>query len=213
MKALSHPVEQLAAVAAVHPDQAQLLTGTAEAGQQEPCAIAILDRSGGDDHRHQESQGIHEQVPLASIDQFGLVEAPNARHGRRFDALAVQTTRRGLLMPAGLASHLRSQRVMDPLPSVIIPPVAEVAIHTLPGWVFFRQHPPLDAADDHVQDGIDDLPHLQAAGASARFGRWDQILDNVPLAVGQVGRVKLCVHNCNLYHRLAVSLYFQNSFL
>lgn len=83
---------------------------------------------------------------------------------------------------------------------------------TIPLRVFARQHPPLDAAHHHLQDRIDDQPHIQAAGTSAWFGRWDQFLDNDPLAVGQIGGVELGVHDRNLYHRLAAGLFSSNSF-
>ena len=48
----------------------------------------------------------------------------------------------------------------------------------------WAEHPPLDATHRQIQNRIDDLPHVQAAGSSTRFGRWNQWFDNIPLAVG-----------------------------
>ena len=73
---------------------------------------------------------------------------------------------------------------MNPLPGTVISPTSKVGVDALPLWIFFGQHPPLDATDDDIQDAVDDLPHFQAAGSSARFGRWNHFLDNLPLAVG-----------------------------
>lgn len=39
----------------------------------------------------------------------------------------------------------------------------------------------------NVENAIDDLSRVQATGLSARFGWWDQFLDNDPLALGQIG--------------------------
>jgi hypothetical protein len=65
-----------------------------------------LYRSGGDDDRQQQALRINEHVPLAPFDQFGFVKAAAARHGRRLDALAIQTTRRRLFVSAHPAAHL-----------------------------------------------------------------------------------------------------------
>lgn len=44
-------------------------------------------------------------------------------------------------------------------------------------------------ADGHtthsqIENLVDDLAHIQSAKSSARFGRWNQILDTIPAAVG-----------------------------
>jgi len=152
-------------------------------------------------------------MPLAALDQFGLVKASTAGYRRRLDALTVETTRRRLLMATGALTNFGPQRIVDAFPGAGSFPVPKVAVHTLPLWVLSRQHPPLDAADDDIQNRVDDLAHIQAARSSARFGRWDQFLDNAPLAVSQIGRVSLLCHNSNVYQPSADSRYFSNSFL
>ncbi|OUC06764.1 hypothetical protein RY27_19015 [Litorilinea aerophila] len=66
----------------------------------------------------------------------------------------------------------------------------------------------MDSTDGQMENPIDDLAHIQAARSFSRFGRWNQILDNGPLAVGQVGWVSLRVHEHNVYHDLADSCHF-----
>ena len=183
------PVEQLTAVATVHPDQAELLACPTQARQEQPCAITILHGCRRDHDRHQKTKRIHQQVTLTPLDQLGFVEATFTRHSCGFDALAIQATSSGMLVPASSPTHLGPQRVMDASPRAATLPVPKVAVHALPLRVLPGQHPPLDAAHDYIQDRIDDQPHIQASGPSARFGQWDQILDNDPLAVGQVGWV------------------------
>ena len=116
-----------------------------------------------------------------------------------------------MLVTACLSSHLRPQRVMDSLPCAIIAPLPKVGVDALPLWKLFGKHPPLDATNCDVQDAVYDQPHIQSAGSAARFCRWDQWLDNIPLAVGQIAWVQLCVHNYSLYHRLTGSRDFSNS--
>ncbi len=180
----SHPVQKLTAVGAVHPDPAQLLARAAQPAQQQPCPVAILDGSGRDDDRHQQPHCIDQDMAFTAIDLLAFVVTPRARHGAAFDTLTIQATGGGLFVAASLAAYSSPQRVVDALPGPVIPPSAKIAIHALPFGIFLGQHPPLDATHSDVQDPIDDLTHIQATRSSARFGRWDQRFDNIPLAVG-----------------------------
>src|SRR5207244_7970916 len=80
---------------------------------------------------------------------------------------------------------------MDPLPCSINLALLEVGVHALPRWVLPRQHAPLTATHDNVQDRIDDRSHLQAARSSSRLCRRDQFFDTIPLTVGQIGGIPL----------------------
>ncbi|GIV78348.1 MAG: hypothetical protein KatS3mg050_2742 [Litorilinea sp.] len=131
----------------------------------------------------------------------------------RLDRLAVDAVRRRMFVSPFPAAHLGPQRVVDPLPGTVVSPLAKVGVDTWPRRVRSRQHPPLDATDSQIENRIDDLAHIQAARSSSRFGRWNQILDNGLLAVGQVGWVSLRVHKHNVYHDLADSRYISYRFL
>jgi len=67
-------------------------------------------------------------------------------------------------------------------------------IDALPLGEIGGQHAPLDPAFGHRKDGIEHGPHTQGAGSSTAFGGWDQILDPLPLLVGQVAWICFFVH-------------------
>src|SRR5438874_9938178 len=89
------------------------------------------------------------------------------------------------------ATNLGSQRVMEPLPGAIITPLPEVGVDTLPGRILPRQHAPLTATDDDIQNAIDDRSHLQCARSASWLCRRNQVFDTIPLTVGQIGWIQL----------------------
>ena len=175
--AIRPEVQELTAIAAVDPDEAQFLASAAQTSEQETGAVAVLDRSCGDHHGQQQAHGINQDMPFRAIDLLASIVAARASESGRFDTLAIQATSGRMLVPARTLPHFGPQCVMDPLPDAILAPVPKVGVHALPFRILLRQHPPLDATDSDVQDAIDDQPHVQAAGS------------NIPLAVGQIGWV------------------------
>src|SRR5205085_3903666 len=137
-------------------------------------------------------------MPLAPLDLFGCVITADAFYFGGLDALAIQTTRRRVLVAAGLLPHTSAHGVMQTLPVAAQAPPAKVMIDALPLWIFARQHAPLDAADHHVEDSVDDQTHVQRTRASARFRFGNQVFDMLPLAVSQIGRIDLVRHTQNL---------------
>ena len=133
---------------------------------------------------------------------MSLPPPPGASHplrcGAGFDTLAIQAARRWVFVSSLFATHFGSEGIVELLPGAIVTPNSEIVVHTLPFRIFSGQHPPLDAPHDKVQNGIDDLSHIQTAGTSACFGRWDHWLDNSPLAIGHIGWVILFVHTSTL---------------
>ena len=184
-----HPIQELATIATIDPDETQLLAGAAQASKQETGAISVLDRGCRDNYRQQQSHGVNKDMTFRAIDLFACVITPRAAERCRLYTLAVQAASSWMLVTARTLPHLGPQCVMEPLPCAIIPPLLKVGVDALPLWELFRDHPPLDATNCNVQDAVYDQPHLQSAGSSTRFGRWDQWLDNIPLAVGQIGWV------------------------
>jgi len=186
---VSHPLQKLPAIATVHPDETQLLAGAAQVSKQKTGAISILDTGCGDNHRQQQSHGVDKDVSFGAIDLLACVIPSSAGERCRFDTLAVEASRSWMLVTTCSLSHLCPHRVMDSLKCAIIAPHPKVGVHALPLWKLFGKHPPLDASYCNVQDAVYDQPHIQRAGSSARFCRWDQWLDNTPLAVGQIAWV------------------------
>ena len=100
---------------------------------------------------------------------------------------------------ASAAPDFCPQPVVDALPGAVIAPNTEVMVDTLPVRIILGQHTPLGASDQNIQDGIDDLAHVQAAWSTTRFGDRNQIFDTIPVAVRQIGRVCLCFHTPNVH--------------
>jgi len=112
-------------------------------------------------------------MAFPSLDLFARIIPTYAWNGSRFDTLAIETPCGGMFMSVRLPPDGGAQGVMNALPCAIITPAAEILIDTLPQRIVFGQHPPLDTAHDDIHEGIDDLAHVQTAGASARFCRRD----------------------------------------
>ena len=152
-------------------------------------------------------------MAFASRGYLASIEATYAhRIDTTLDGLTVDAPGSWVFVPSFAAANLGPQRVVNPLPGTVISPPAKVGVDTRPRRVLLRQHPPLDSADGQIENRIDDLAHVQAAWSSSRFGRWNQNLDNDPLAVGQVGWVSLRCHEHNVYHDLTDGRYSSYSF-
>jgi len=211
-KALCNPSLQRAAIGSVNPNETQFLAEAAASSEQLPCPIAVRQVSSGDQDSQYESHRIDEKMSFPSCDALATIVASHAcRCMAGLDCLTIDTASRWMLVPPAALTKPHSERVMQPSPSAIVPPLPEVGVDTLPRRKVARQHPPRDATHSQVENGINHQTHIQAAGASARFGRWNQMLDNEPLAVSQICWVSFCFHKDCAYHNLADSLYFSNN--
>jgi hypothetical protein len=116
-KMCGHPVQQASGVAAIDPDGAQLLTGPRQAAQEMVCAVAILDTRCGDQHHQHQSQGIDQNVALASIDVLaGIVAAPTGCGGS-LDTLAIQATGARVFVTPEFLAQTCPQGLVDAHPS------------------------------------------------------------------------------------------------
>src|SRR2546429_2928480 len=197
----NHPTHQGAAIAAIYPDAAQLLAVTVQPLEDEARAVTFLHRSGSDDDQQQQAESINQQMPLAPFDLFRGVIASNASDFSGFDALTIETSGGRMLMASGPLTDLSAHGVVEALPVAAQAPQAKVMIDALPFWIFTRQHPPFDTADNNVENGIDDHSDVQRTRASARFRTGNQVFDKMPLAVSQIGWVDLVRHTQNLPDR------------
>src|SRR5947209_20091793 len=99
-------------------------------------------------------------MTFATRDLLDRVISACTRHGAAFHALAIETPGGRVFMPSRRAAHTRPDGVMKALPVAALTPEPEVIIDALPVRVLLRQHAPLDASDDEVEQGVDDLAHL-----------------------------------------------------
>ena len=211
-KTLCNPSLQRAALGAVNPDETQFLTETAASSEQLPCPISVRQVSSGDQDGQYESHRIDEKMPFPSCDAFAAIVASHTcRCMASLDCLTIDTASRWMFVSPASMTNPHSERVMQPTPGAIVPPLPEVGVDALPRRKVARQHPPLNATHSQVENGINHQTHLQTSGASARFGCRNQMLDNIPLAVSQICWVSFCFHKDYVYHNLADSLYFSNS--
>ena len=197
---LAHPVDQLAAIGAIDPEQPQLFTGTAKPGEEEARPSGVGHGGRRHDDGHQEPKGSDQQMTLAPFDIFAFVVAAFASQLGGLDALAVEAAGRGMFVAPSLPAHVGTQRVVEPLPVPTIAPLVEIPVHTGPLRILMGEHPPFDAPVDDIKERIDDRPHIQLAGAPTWFGWWDQIFDKIPFGISEVCRVWCCSHAHNVPH-------------
>src|SRR5262245_20179475 len=111
------------------------------------------------------------------------------------DGLAVDDGPAGGVLFALEAAEVDPQDVVDLLEEALVPPGVEVVADQAPGREVVRQHPPGAARAGQVEQGVDDLPAGVGAASSGLAGgpplRREEVLDVLPLHVGQVARVTL----------------------
>ena len=154
--------------------------------QQRHGAVAILNRGGMDLQHQWPPIRVHHGVPLAAHHLLaGIITARTASLGG-LDALAVDggSTRAGLTSDALAVEH--HQSVGNGLPHMTASPGREPAVDRLPGRETGRQHPPRNAAAQHVEDGIDDLAHWPLRRSPDRCWRRQQRFQHGPFGVRQV---------------------------
>src|SRR5215813_10794274 len=174
---VAHPFHQLPPVAPIDPEQPQLFTGTAAPGEEETGASRVRDRGRRDEHGHQESQRINQQMALTPFDVFAFVVAAFASEFRGLDALAVDAARRRVLVTPRLLAYLGAQGIVETLPIPAVAPLTAIPVHTGPLRIRRGEHAPLDAPIDDRKNGIDHRAHIACAVASPRLGWWDHIFD------------------------------------
>ena len=117
---------------------------------------------------------------------------------RGLHRLAVDDGRAGTGLATLSLAQLGVQDAMYPLPGAITTPGAKVMEHDAPRWQVVGQHPPGATSAQHVADGVDDLPPGVGDGSAARFGRWQQGLEQLPFSVAEVAGIRWSFHTPKL---------------
>src|SRR3974377_796580 len=108
------------------------------------------------------------------------------------DRLAVDNPGAGRRFLAGGGPDLRSEGSVDLLPDAVVPPGVEGVGDGLPRREVMGQHAPGATAPRQVEHRIDDLPQRVGARAThLAIALGEQVLDIVPLEVGQVTGIAL----------------------
>jgi hypothetical protein len=83
----------------------------------------------------------------------------------------------------GLA-HLSAQPFVNALPGSVQTPIAKVGVDGLPGWKIMRQHAPLAARAQDIEDGINNLSPPVVSRTPSAFDGWNQWFDDLPFFIG-----------------------------
>src|SRR5215210_555477 len=138
---------------------------------------------------------VHEQVAFPASDLLApVVPALLPAHRGGLGGLRVHDAGAGLGAPTELLPELASHRPVRPLPGAVYPPCPEIVEHRLPRREVPRQHPPLTAALEDVEDGVQDFTRAVKPRSPALFRGRKMRLQQVPLVVGKVARVSPARH-------------------
>ena len=189
------PGDEFAGVAAVSPGQLDRGEGAAQVPQQRFGSVAVLDARGGDQHRQQQSDGVHGDVPLAAVDLLARVIAA-AGTGDLLSCphrLGVDDRGRGLGLAPGRDAALAAQLIVHlPGRPALVPAVGHV-IDGAPVRQVRGHRPPLDAFLDQVADRIHVIAAAASRGAAALAGlpgrSGQHRLDDLPFRIAHVRRV------------------------
>ena len=149
--------------------------------------------------RQQQTQGINQDVPLTSLDSLASVVAAGASILGRLHGLAVDDGGAGAFVPAGLVPDLGPQGVLDRLPRAIATPLPIVVMDRSPWGKVVGKHPPLDAAADEIEDGVEDFAAGRRTAAALPVWAWESGAGQLPLGIGQIGGV-FCGRSHTLFY-------------
>jgi hypothetical protein len=95
-----------------------------------------------------------------------------------------------LALFAGRHTHIAAEQIVHALPGAVFPPAPKVLIDNLPGRKVVGQQAPRAATTEDIEDRIDDFTLRIFLGPPTGFGWGDQMCDQLPFFVAQVGRVR-----------------------
>jgi hypothetical protein len=184
------PVDQLAGISAIGPDDFQAgETGFQEA-QQEARTVPILDGGWRDDDREDQAQRVDQQMAFAARQFFPRVETACARLVGDFDRLAINDSGRRIGFSSQGDAQGNDQNLVNPLPNFFFSPLTEVVVNRWPRRKIVRQLSPLATGFDDINNGVHDSSAWMDERSPESFKAWDHRLDLFPLGIGQIGWIK-----------------------
>src|SRR5215471_4806912 len=200
--AAAHPVGQpLGLIAGIDPDFPQALDSRSKiALEQCDQAEAIIRIGCCDDDRHDQPQGIDQDMPFASFDFLVPIKADVLPLCRRLDALTISTARGGFGPPALALAFPLAQRVHHASPDTRLSPASEVAIDRVRIPDIRREHAPLAPRFVDVENAVDDaaeVHRLPPWATRAPLGWGQHKLEGLPLRIAHVCGIVTCgAHRC-----------------
>ena len=185
--------EDVAAIAAIDPPLFQAFDAGDKVGAQHAHqAVSIGSIGRGDQHPDDHPQGVDQGMPLAAIDSFSGIVTLCLGLGCRLNTLTIHTPGRRVGLAALACAFVLGQRLHHLLPDAGPAPGVKVAIDGLPATEAGRQHTPLTAGLGHLESPVDDPTSRTGRSTrspSAPLRRGQQGLKDLPLRVGQIGRI------------------------
>src|SRR2546430_931362 len=164
--------ELRSSVDAVGEDVAQFGEHWSDEPQQRHGAMIVLNVGGLNKHGEQRAFGIGDDVTLAAFDLLGHVKPTRTAAFRGFRALAVDDASRwDRFTPDGLACQ-PDEAAVDAMPSPVVAPAIEVALHGRARRKVLGQRPPLAAGRENIENGI----YQRAQIGRSRGGQFQQVL-------------------------------------
>ena len=102
----------------------------------------VVRRGGGDGHRQDQPQRVHDDVPLAAVEPLATIESVRAADLGGLDGLAVDAPGRGGRLAAGPAADLGAEGVVEGRPGAVVSPLDEVVVDGPPLGEVMGQGPP-----------------------------------------------------------------------
>src|SRR6266540_6303273 len=107
-----------------------------------------------DDQKENEPKCVGHEMALAAFHQFIGVETFFATHFCRCDTLTVNNPNTWLGVSTGLGPYIAAEKRVDVVPCAIITPSSIIIPNVIPGRKIARQHPPLTAGPDAIEDRV-----------------------------------------------------------
>ncbi len=205
-----HPAELFAnllhdrSVSAIGPDQLQttvaivqtMFSALKQFLQSQETSCSILSACTMNQDQQHQSQNIHDQVPFSAWGLLMHIHTAFFTAFRRFDALAVNHSGTGLLLPSSFLAHLLDQNLIDLFPQSIVLPAPIIVVHRTPRRKIDRQHPPLATGAVNIQDRVDNLPFFPFLW-TPKSGAGKKFRNQLPFGILQVSWVGLgeCDHS------------------
>lgn len=198
-QSLLDPVDQLAPVATIGPDQFQsaparelrLLDAFKQSLQQffSPLAVLHMGRS----HHHQQNQpkGIDNQMSLSPADFLARIITALVAAFDCLDGLAVQDGCARLFLPPGLFTDRFTQSRVEVLPGALQPPHSEGVISGFPRRQIARQHSPRATTAHNIENRVQDVAPTVFPRSASRLGLGHIWRNYVPFSIIQISRVGL----------------------
>src|SRR5687768_9269500 len=134
-----------------------------------------------DQHRQQQTQRIHNQMPLSTFDFLaGIVAAFFAALLGGFYRLAVDGRDAWMKVASRLFAHVGTQTSEDLIPDAMLGPVGEVVVDGFPWRKLMRDHAPLATGPYQIKARVDDFAQIRRAWSAAGFGTRQEFGDELP---------------------------------